>query len=368
MPFIRGYVCVTINYVTCWVNIYNARERAKDKYYEVMMLQDNNSRVVAGNKIANGGNDIFFFVVEKNKLVYGLGQVDVKKSTGLKGYKLNHRSFSYDIGKILKKIIMNRCDLYCKVQYTTLEGSEKMLHKYFHIKPQNIYEKKTLLDIGSGPGNFTCTLLPLFKGLIEKAIGIDISNEMVDFANANYGNSILSFEVLDIRHNVPSKYLNCFDYVFSFWTLHWIKDQRKLFTNIFEMMKSRGTMFVTYIAYTELHNIYKEVWNTEKYSLYITDTDKGQSPFQNCENRKEELERILNAVGFQVEMCKIENILLAVEKNTIKDLLLSINPVYEQIPKELQKEFLEDHLKRIDASDSEYKINYELFVVCAKKN
>ncbi|KAF5305574.1 hypothetical protein FQA39_LY01665 [Lamprigera yunnana] len=271
--------------------------------------------------------------------------------------------------KIPWEIIMNKCDVYRKVQYMSLDSSQKILQKYFHMKPQDTSEKKTFLDIGSGLGNIACnTLLPLFKGSIEKAIGFDISNEMVDFANANYGNSILSFEVLDILHSDLSKYLNCFDYVFSFWTLHWFKDQRKLFTNIFEMMKSRGSMFVTYIAYTELHNIYEELWNTEKYSLYITDTDKSRTPFQNCKNRKEELEKILNEVGFQVEMCKIENISMAAEKSTMKDLLLSINPVYDQIPKALQKEFLEDHLKEIHGPDNEYKLNYDLFVVYAKKN
>ncbi|KAF5305576.1 hypothetical protein FQA39_LY01667 [Lamprigera yunnana] len=253
------------------------------------------------------------------------------------------------------------------MQYMTLGGSQELLHKYFHLILHDTTEKKTVLDIGSGPGNITSnTLLPLFKGSIEKAIGIDISNEMVDYANANYGNSILSFEVLDIQHNIPNKYLNCFDYVFSFWTLHWIKDQRKLFTNIFEMMKSNGTMFVTYIAHTKLLNIYKEVWNTEKYSPYITDADEGQPPFQ---NRKDQSEKILNDVGFQVEMCKIESVPIAGERNAMKDLLLSINPVYDQIPKELQEEFLEDHLNKIDQIiDSEYKINCEILVICAVKN
>ncbi|KAF5305587.1 hypothetical protein FQA39_LY01678 [Lamprigera yunnana] len=267
----------------------------------------------------------------------------------------------------------------------TLDGSQKMLHKYFRVKPQDTTEKKTLLDIGSGPGNITHnTLLPLFKGSIEKAIGIDISNEMVDYANANYGNSILSFEVLDIQHNIPGKYLNRFDYVFSFWTLQCIKDQRKLFTYIFEMMKLNGTMFVTYIAYTKLHNIYKRVWSSETYSPYITDTDEGQSSFHNCENRKDQLKRILNEVGFHVEMCKIENVSCAGGRNAMKrlvccyyiasklmsfsDFLLAINPVYDRIPTELQENFLEDHLNEIDVSNGEYKINVEIFVVCATKN
>ncbi|KAF5305558.1 hypothetical protein FQA39_LY01649 [Lamprigera yunnana] len=80
-----------------------------------------------------------------------------------------------------------------------------MLDKYFHLIPQDTNEKKKLLDIGSRPGNITCTLLPLFNGSIEKAIGIDVSAEMVDFANASYGNGILSFEILDVQYNAPIK-------------------------------------------------------------------------------------------------------------------------------------------------------------------
>ncbi|KAF5305548.1 hypothetical protein FQA39_LY01639 [Lamprigera yunnana] len=263
---------------------------------------------------------------------------------------------------------MNKSSLYFKVQHITLDGNQTMLNKYFHLIPQDTNEKKKLLDIGSGPGNITGTLLPLFKGSIEKAIGIDVSTEMVDFANASYGNGILSFEVLDVQYNAPSKYLNYFDYVFSFWTLHWIKDQRKLYSNIFEMMKPKGTMFVTCVAYSKFYNIYKKIWKYKKYSSYISDAEKGQSCFLNWENRKDDFEKILNDVGFQVQMCKIESIVCACEKSVMRDYLHSINFVYDEIPEHLQEEFIEDHLNEIDQdSDGNYKIDYELFVICAIK-
>ncbi|KAF5305547.1 hypothetical protein FQA39_LY01638 [Lamprigera yunnana] len=263
---------------------------------------------------------------------------------------------------------MNKSSLFFKVHHLTLEGSQKMLDKYFHLIPQDTNEKKKLLDIGSGPGNVTCSLLPLFKGSIEKAIGIDISTVMVDFANSSYGNSILSFEVLDIRKNAPSKFSNYFDYVFSFWTLHWIKDQRKLYTDILEMMKPKGTMFVTCVAYSKFYNIYKKIWKNQKYSSYIGDVEKRQSRFPKWENPKDDLEKILNDVGFQVEMCKIENVACVGEESVMKDYLQSINAVYDQIPKELQNEFIEDHLNEIDQdTDGKYKIDYELFVICARK-
>ncbi|KAF5305545.1 hypothetical protein FQA39_LY01636 [Lamprigera yunnana] len=265
---------------------------------------------------------------------------------------------------------MNKSSLYFKVHPVTLDGSQTMLDKYFHLIPQDINEKKKLLDIGSGPGNITCSLLPLFKGSIEKAIGIDISTEMVNFANSSFGNSVLSFEVLDVQYNAPIKYLNYFDYVFSFWTLHWIKDQRKLYTNIFEMMKPKGTIFVTCVAYSKFYNIYKKIWKNKKYSSYIRDdAEKSHSCFQNWENPKDDLEKILNDVGFQVEMCKIENVVTIGEKSVMKDFLRSINLVYDEIPGHLQEEFIEDHLSEIDQdTDGKYKIDYELFVICAMKN
>ncbi|KAF5305578.1 hypothetical protein FQA39_LY01669 [Lamprigera yunnana] len=128
-------------------------------------------------------------------------------------------------------------------------------------------------------------------------------------------------------------------------------------------------MFVTYIVYSKLYNIYKEVWNTKKYAPYIRDTNEGQQPFQNYENRNDQLEKIINDVDFQVETCKIESVSITGERNAMKDLLLSINLVYDQIPKELQEESLKDHLNEIDqVIDSKIKLNSDIFIVCAVKN
>lgn len=58
--------------------------------------------------------------------------------------------------------------------------------------------------------------------------GIDISEDMIKFANKNYCKSErLTFEVLDIQtRNLHEKYINAFDHIFSFHALHWCKDFR----------------------------------------------------------------------------------------------------------------------------------------------
>lgn len=49
---------------------------------------------------------------------------------------------------------------------------------------------------------------------------------MIHYANSNYKDPRLNFEVMDIANPVVGeKYSQTFDSVFSFYCLHWIQDQ-----------------------------------------------------------------------------------------------------------------------------------------------
>ncbi|KAF5305585.1 hypothetical protein FQA39_LY01676 [Lamprigera yunnana] len=226
-------------------------------------------------------------------------------------------------------------------------------------------ERKRLLDIGYAPGNGTCDiLLPLFKGSVEKAIDIDTSKSMIDFTNAAYASDILSFKILNFEDCVPEEHVHSFDYVFSFWTLDYklkvalklfiyIKHRfifRKLFSNIFKVMKLKGTTFVAFVASSKQYDIYQNIWRKVKYSSYIKDFDVGQSVFHKCGNCKQQLVKILKNVEFEVQLCEIENISILSDRKTMSEFLLSISPVCDHIPKQLINEFIDDRIIEFDSA------------------
>ncbi|KAK4873194.1 hypothetical protein RN001_015223 [Aquatica leii] len=269
---------------------------------------------------------------------------------------------------------MNNPSLYLKVHHIGRVGSRNIIQKYFHLVSQNEDEEIAIIDIGSGPGNVTHDVLfPLFKNPIKKVVGIDISKEMVEFANATYGNENLSFEVLNIGNVVPERYISFFDYVFSFSTFHWVKDQRKLFLNINRIMKPNAQMLFSFVAQSILFDIYQSVWRRPEYTPYIDDVDFGQSCFQKSKEPVKEFQDIFENAGFQVEMIKIDEIAAKNKSLTgFKEFLVSLNPYYDKMPDHLKENFMLHHLEQVQRDTevegpNNFYMDFNIFVVYAKK-
>ncbi|KAF5290679.1 hypothetical protein FQR65_LT01969 [Abscondita terminalis] len=269
---------------------------------------------------------------------------------------------------------MNKPDLYLKHKELGKGGCQKMLEKHYHLFEQNHKEPVTMIDIGCGPGHTAHkVLMSLFKTPIRKVIGCDISEEMINFANTTYGNEQLSFKVIDLSREVPEEFVSNFDYVFSFWTFHWVQNQRPLFANIHKIMKPNGQMFFTFVAKSKLYDIYQKVWRKPEYSKYITDFNMAQSCYQKSEDPISELKVILEESGFDVGLIEIEEVERKNQSaNEFKEFLTSLNSMYDKIPTHLQEQFMLDHVNEVDRnndidSPNNYFLKSYIFVVYAKK-
>lgn len=94
----------------------------------------------------------------------------------------------------------------------------------------NFKKNDNLLDIGCGSGDVTVDMiLPLMPTDYSLLMGVDVSEEMIKFAQKNYSQAVprLKFEKLDI--GLPfyhSTLLENFDHITSFFCFHWIQNQR----------------------------------------------------------------------------------------------------------------------------------------------
>lgn len=94
-------------------------------------------------------------------------------------------------------------------------------------------EKCILMDIGTGCGEvLSKVIVKNLETQIVKAIGVDISKEMIQFAKQNYANQVVNFLVFDVFDDVEATEMNTgvklglFDVVTCFYCLHWIKNLR----------------------------------------------------------------------------------------------------------------------------------------------
>jgi ubiquinone/menaquinone biosynthesis C-methylase UbiE len=94
---------------------------------------------------------------------------------------------------------------------------------------------KTILDMGCGFGDHA---KQLSKQKFKKLIGFDISKELVKFANEQkIPNS--EFYVGDMGKKLIHKNYS-FDVVFAGLSIHYVKNQNKLFKEVNRVLKKRG--------------------------------------------------------------------------------------------------------------------------------
>ncbi|KAK5649835.1 hypothetical protein RI129_000864 [Pyrocoelia pectoralis] len=269
---------------------------------------------------------------------------------------------------------MNKPELYLNsVARSQTRYSRHIMENYFPLIRHESNKMKSVLDIGCGPGNtIHDVLFPYLEQDTFEIIGTDISPSMINHANkAHYGDDRITFKEVDVGAVVPEDFVERFDYIFSFWTFHWIQDQKKLYSNALKMLKPNGSLLVTYIANSKYFDIIQEVCKREKYACVISKI--SLPPFQTSKHPQEQLFSILRDAEFENIFCKVETI--RTENYTLKDMediIISLSPNYDGIPKNLRKEFVLDHVDLLDTmidtdNEKKYYSYHNMFIVHGRK-
>ncbi|KAH6940097.1 hypothetical protein HPB50_024717 [Hyalomma asiaticum] len=144
-----------------------------------------------------------------------------------------------------------------------------------------------ILDVGCGTGDFTRDSLLPSSLPCEKIVGVDISPDMIQYANRYSAHKKIEYCLLDIEKDV-SEFLNRyghFDRVYSFYCLQWLRDQGDALKNISSLLSPGGQCLLVFPATHQpaalWHRLAKmDHW--EKYSevyTYITNLLLFLPPF-----------------------------------------------------------------------------------------
>lgn len=122
---------------------------------------------------------------------------------------------------------MNNANLYIKSNAHQKQDAKAITEEFVNYFNWRFDGSYALLDIGCGPGDVLYDLVLPKIPINTKVIGVDISKDMIKYANENYGNENLSFYKMDIEDtNVSPLQANSFNLITSFYCLHWIQNQR----------------------------------------------------------------------------------------------------------------------------------------------
>ncbi|XP_075974611.1 juvenile hormone acid O-methyltransferase-like [Anticarsia gemmatalis] len=247
---------------------------------------------------------------------------------------------------------------------------------------KNIKWKKnedTAIDLGCGDGSVTAVVKKYTPTKYKKFVGCDINETMVKFANKRYAGEDITFTVLDIGGDLPEGFVGSFDHVFSFYAVQWVKNQEKVFQNIYNLMTDDGDCFLMILANTMIYSIYNVLSHHPHWKLWIKNVESFISPYHEMKDADKKVTEIMKKCGFQNIEVTYKN-MTSVHNNvqSLKDTVRSVEPY--GMPEDVFDKFAEDFLavgekmglltfdysKNKDAPSVAY--NFSLVIVCAHKS
>ncbi|XP_058792064.1 juvenile hormone acid O-methyltransferase [Phymastichus coffea] len=205
------------------------------------------------------------------------------------------------------------------------------------------------LDIGCGPASTTRKLFMPKLPADATVVGGDISKKMVDFAKATHvDEKRLSFVQLNIEaDNLPSNHFEAYDNAVSFYCLHWCQNIRKVFDNMYKLLRPGGKSLVLFLAHNTGFDSYLRLSDDPKYKPFMKDVSKYIPYFQQNDNPRATLKKMLEESGFKVHHCSFREKTFIYNRQILKKHAIAVNPFIERMPLEIREQFEEDLLREI---------------------
>ncbi|XP_045495340.1 juvenile hormone acid O-methyltransferase-like [Colias croceus] len=269
---------------------------------------------------------------------------------------------------------MNNVELYEKHNSLQRHDAIQFLEEY----SKNLHWKEgaTVIDIGSGDGKVTATILKKYLPPRTRIIGTDINERMVSFANQNYASDDVEFIVLDIEGELPEKMRGKFQQAFSFYVLHWPEKHDVVYTNIYNMLADEGECMLMFLGHVSFYDALRNFAKNSRWSPWMKDLEKYLSPYHDSQDPEKEIKRLMYKIGFtHVDVkYKPKTFLYDSADEKLKS-LSAVNAI--NIPKELFDEFMAEAMQEVcridrmnrdvDHSLAMQTFYYNLVYIYAKK-
>ncbi|KAH8041180.1 hypothetical protein HPB51_013840 [Rhipicephalus microplus] len=168
-------------------------------------------------------------------------------------------------------------------------------------------EDQQFLDVGCAVGDFTRDVLLPRSSPCWRIVGTDVSSSMIAYAERFYSHPRITYDVLDLSHDVSPfvERYGRFDRVYSFFCLHWIRDQVGALRNIRSLMTPEGECLLQFCARTPVYTLWRDFALMDRWKNRMSNIEDFIPPSQDADDRLSYLESILAASALRPHTCEV---------------------------------------------------------------
>ncbi|CAL1289943.1 unnamed protein product, partial [Larinioides sclopetarius] len=201
--------------------------------------------------------------------------------------------------------------------------------------------KEVVLDVGCGPGRNTIQLvLPLFPRA-EKIVAIDFLPNMIEFARDHNYHPLIEYNVANIENwSMVEQWRGQISKLISIHCVHWMKDKRRGFQNMFDLLKLGGEAALCFVMLSPLFDVTLELETNPKWSKFYKDVDNFVPDTHINKHEPSRYIKMLEDIGFDILYYEEE------EKSDpfssdeeYRDFFASLCPFTSHVPSTQREEF-----------------------------
>ncbi|KAL3194711.1 hypothetical protein MRX96_045970 [Rhipicephalus microplus] len=252
--------------------------------------------------------------------------------------------------------------IYDEVRSHNRESSGQLLKifqsSFFTDHTEDGKSNEQYLDIGCGPGNFTCDyLLSVCPPSFKRLVAVDNSYPMIDYAMRKHSHPKIEYRMLDIviddevSHFIKTE--GHFQRVYSFLAFHWIHDKSAALRNVERLLSPGGECLIVFNPHPGPLQLSKAMMNSERWKEYSDVLKKVGPEFPDTHDTvylRNYLIDIVKSTGLVPLSCEVVRVeAKSPSMEEIARLFLPINPVYSLLGEEGKAElenFLKDLMKQ----------------------